>query len=270
MGGFHTSPQGLYSPSGCSAPHPGSPAGWVSAAVVPATWVGSQPSRGPSDLQRSGASLLPPRAGGWCWVGEVHTASSEPQSGAASSVPAVWQLRRQRVPAHPKGAGVWEQLGRAMGAGEPLKHEEPVGGPGGGRSSVGQWTWNTSRFPARRAEGNPRPLSAASWHLLPSQKASSQQHLQMVPSHHGWKRALLMGSLYSPASPVCAANITASESTILPKSPALRDCGVSLGKPSRAQPARELRSPCSLGLEGSQIVLEKQLELGKGQDMTHA
>lgn len=62
-----------------------------------------------------------------------------------------------------------KQLGRAMGAGEPLKHEEPVRGvrqrpllfqrrnPG----SPGWQTWQTSCFPSQRAEGNHRSLPMA-------------------------------------------------------------------------------------------------------------
>lgn len=102
--------------------------------------------------------------GGGVRGGGAHPASSEPLSGAASSVPAVWQLRRQCYPSPPQRSGVLgKQLGRAMGAGEPLKHEEPVAGVRRGQllfrcrspGSLGEWTRKTSCFPSQRAERGP-------------------------------------------------------------------------------------------------------------------
>lgn len=105
-GGCHTSPQSFYSPvRGRSYPHPGSPRGWVSAAAIPATWVGSQPTCCTSDFHHSGASLLPPygRGGGGCVRQSGDSSlSSEPLSRAASSSAAVGSFAGSAVPAAPK------------------------------------------------------------------------------------------------------------------------------------------------------------------------
>lgn len=81
-GGFHTHRRG-------GAPR--LPEGRASAAVAPAPWVGSQPSRGPSDLRSSAASPLPPVQMG---AGGGHPASQ----GHASSAAAARQPHRQHNP----------------------------------------------------------------------------------------------------------------------------------------------------------------------------
>lgn len=123
-GGFHTHRRG-------GAPR--LPEGRASAAVAPAPWVGSQPSRGPSDLRSSAASPLPPA-----------------QMGAGGGIPLLRAMSHlllllgsptgSKSPARPKERGAGEWTGRAMGAGSLRKVKSQLRGCTGGCCSLGAGT----------------------------------------------------------------------------------------------------------------------------------
>lgn len=79
-----------------------------------------------SDPQSSRACLIPQHRRGWCDTGG-------PSLSFSSRIPAVWQ----RCPSPSQRRGVsGKQLGRAVGVGEPLTHEEPARGHSGGTAGA--------------------------------------------------------------------------------------------------------------------------------------
>lgn len=115
----HLSPELLFTGWGeWSYPHPCSPRGWVSAAAFPAMWVGSQPSRGPSDFRHSGASLLPPHGqGGGVRRWGAHPALLSRSPGWPHLLLLFGSFAGSAVPAAPKEQGVREAAGESEGSG---------------------------------------------------------------------------------------------------------------------------------------------------------
>lgn len=164
------------------------------------------------------------------------------------------------IPAHPQRSRVLgKQLGRAMGAGEPLKHEEPVAGVRRGqllfwcrnRGSLGEWTWKISCFPSQRAERGPEfPV----WGQLAPASLSKSIFLTTsidVPKPPRMEKCSL--SSWAACTYLLAwqgsAILAASERGLFPKpSPPLQDFCASLRKPLGISPQPGCSQPRSAAL----------------------